>query len=64
MKLRNMKAVRFAELSDDALFWMSEADAPREPYEFVGPYKKKIYLEFRSEHPETVFVKEGRPETR
>lgn len=63
MKLKNMKAVRFADLSDDALFWMSEAEAPTEPHEFVGPYKKKIYLEFRSDHPERVFVKEGRPET-
>lgn len=58
-----MKPVSFEELPDNALFWMSNEPEPTEPYHFRGPYKKKVYVEMRSEHPETVFVKEGRPET-
>lgn len=64
MNLSAMKAVQFEELPDDALFWMSKAEEPREPCEFAGPFKKKIYMEYRSERPERVFVKEGRPEAR
>ncbi|MFP4033398.1 MAG: hypothetical protein ACLFRG_01645 [Desulfococcaceae bacterium] len=58
-----MKPVRFEDLPEDALFWMSREAAPREPYHFKGPYKKKVYVEMRPEHPETVFVKEDRPES-
>lgn len=64
MKLNAMKAVRFEELPDDALFWTSREAEPRETYQFAGPFKKKIFMEYRSEHPERVFVKEGRPEAR
>jgi hypothetical protein len=60
MNPKRMKAVRFEELPGDALFWISGAEQPREPHEFFGPYKKRIYLEFRPEPPGTVFV---RPET-
>lgn len=59
-----MKPMRFEDLPEEALFWMSREAEPREPHHFRGPYKKKVYVEMRSEHPETVFVKEGRPEMR
>lgn len=53
-----MKPVSFNDLPDEALFWMSEHENPTEPWQFKGPYKKKVYVECRDVYPDVVFIRE------
>ena len=55
-----MHKERFDLIDEDALFWLAKTDAPENPGDFYGPYKKKIYREFYLEAPEFVFVRDIR----
>jgi hypothetical protein len=59
-----MRKERFDQISEDELFWLPQTDAPENPHDFYGPYKKKIYLEFSRDVPEFVFVRVKRESLR
>lgn len=60
MRIREacMRKVRFVDLPEDNLFWLSRSENPTQEHEFIGPYKKRVYKEMKSNHPETVYTRQ------
>jgi hypothetical protein len=56
-----MEKKAFEEIDEEALFWLSERDAPQGEHHCYGPYKKRVYLEFHGKGPEHIFVRRKTP---
>ena len=56
-----MKKTTFAEIDENSLFWVAKNDAPENPHDFYGPFKKKIYREFYDDAPDVIFVRCKKP---